>query len=393
MRFGGMILNTRSSRLIRGAQTRTIDLTMTLQMMNYLWDRDFDRARRFLGEIYPIRRSYSNWIPSRWENMKFGPGGDGEYLDEEDEYLKIWEIDDQIVALSRTQPSGECILLIHPEYTSHSKQIIQWMQERVREVAESDEVKMNITADDADTELVSALTDLGFKMDESDGDNQVRPVDAPIPEYSLPEGYTVRHAVDEDYEKYLEVQSSVFGHMRHMTKKRYDLYRRASFYNEELDIVAVAPNGEFAAFCTGRIDPVSKIAELEPVGTHPDHRKKGLAKVVILECLKRLEKSGYVPTGVFRYDKYTIAMHRFPNQKVTDPRAFRRHMPYILDALKSAQIRHGDLTEKAILVWRNNPFMIDFAESRLWSDPRPDKRPEGDAYWLEATFNKLCMQT
>ena len=35
---------------------------------------------------------------------------------------------------------------------------------------------------------------------------------------------------------------------------------------------------------------MSKIAELEPVGTHPDHRKKGLAKVVILECLKRLEK-------------------------------------------------------------------------------------------------------
>jgi ribosomal protein S18 acetylase RimI-like enzyme len=228
--------------------------------------------------------------------MKFGPGGEGEYLDEEDDYLKIWEIDSQIVALSVTRPSGNCILLIHPEHTAHSKHILVWMQERVKQLATSDEVKMTITADDADTELVSTLANLGFEKDETDGDNQVRPLDAPISDYDLAEGYSVRHAVDDDYEKYLEVQASVFSHMRHMTRKRYEHYRNASFYIEELDIVAVAPGGEFAAFCTGRVDPVSKIAELEPVGTHPDHRQKGLAKAVILECLKRLEK--YNPTAI-----------------------------------------------------------------------------------------------
>ena len=270
--------------------------TMTLQMRDYYWINDFDSARRFLGEIYPIRRAFTNWIPSRWENMKFGPGGEGEYLDEEDEYLKIWEIDDQIVALSLTRPSGDCKLLIHPEYTAQSRQIIHWMQERVKELAASDEVKMTLVADDADSELISTLVNLGFERGEIDGDNQVRPMDAPIPDYSLPEGYIVRHAVDDDYEKYLEIQSSVFRHMKHMTRKRYDHYRRASFYKEELDIVAVAPSGEFAAFCTGRIDPVSKIAELEPVGTHPDHRQKGLARAVILECLKRLKN--HKPTAV-----------------------------------------------------------------------------------------------
>jgi ribosomal protein S18 acetylase RimI-like enzyme len=265
-------------------------------MRDYHWDKDFESARRFLGEIYPIRRAYSNWIPSRWENMKFGPGGEGEYLDEEDEYLKVWEIDGQIVALSRTRPSGDCTLLIHPEHTAHSRQIMAWMEEHEKELAMSDDVKMTIVTDDADSELISTLVSLGFEKDEIDGDNQVRPLDAPVPDYSLPEGYTVRHAVDDDYEKYLEIQSSVFRHMKHMTMKRYLHYRSASFYQEELDIVAVAPSGEFAAFCTGRIDPVSKIAELEPVGTHPEHRQKGLAKAVILECLKRLEK--HKPTAV-----------------------------------------------------------------------------------------------
>lgn len=228
--------------------------------------------------------------------MKYGPGGEGEYLDEEDEYLKIWESDDQIVALSITKPSGECTILIHPEYTDHSRHIILWMQERVKERASSKEVKMTFVTDDADEELISTLASFGFERDEIDGENQVRPLDAPIPDYSLPEGYIVRHAVDDDYEKYLEVQMSVFRHMKDMTRKRYDHYRSASFYHEELDIVAVDPGGDFAAFCTGRIDPESKIAELEPVGTHPDHRQKGLAKAVILECLKRLAK--YKPSAV-----------------------------------------------------------------------------------------------
>ncbi|MFW9846887.1 MAG: GNAT family N-acetyltransferase, partial [Candidatus Thorarchaeota archaeon] len=64
----------------------------------------------------------------------------------------------------------------------------------------------------------------------------------------------------------------------------------------DLDIVAVDPEGKFAAFCTVRIDPLSKIAELEPVGTHPDYRKLGLGKAVICEGLKRLEK--YEPAAM-----------------------------------------------------------------------------------------------
>ncbi|MHA2386529.1 MAG: GNAT family N-acetyltransferase, partial [Candidatus Thorarchaeota archaeon] len=71
---------------------------------------------------------------------------------------------------------------------------------------------------------------------------------------------------------------------------------RASFYKEDLDIIAVDPKGKFAAFCTVRMDPISRIAELEPVGTHPDHRKLGLGKAVICEGLKRLEK--YKPSAM-----------------------------------------------------------------------------------------------
>ncbi|MHA2209511.1 MAG: GNAT family N-acetyltransferase [Candidatus Thorarchaeota archaeon] len=278
---------------------------MTIKIRDYHWDRDFETARAFLAEIYPIRTGYSNWIPSTLENVKYGPGGTV-YLDEEDEYLKIWEeIDEEnkvalrIIALSFTKPSGECWLSIHPDYMSEFKGIIHWMEDRVREMKkdEGKEPKISLVVDDDDEERITLVTELGFQKDEVDGDKQVRPLDAPVPDYSLPEGYTVRHAVvEEDHAEYREVQKAVFQHIVDMSKDQLLHYSRASFYREDLDIVAVDSEGNFAAFCTVRMDPLSKIAELEPVGTHPNHRKLGLGKAVICEGLKRLEK--YEPSAM-----------------------------------------------------------------------------------------------
>ncbi len=66
------------------------------------------------------------------------------------------------------------------------------------------------------------------------------------------------------------------------------------------------------------------------------------------------------------------------------------HKRPIEELLRENVIRHGDLTTQAIIVRDQVPHMIDFAESRLGNDPRPDKRPEGDAYWLDRTFMELC---
>lgn len=60
----------------------------------------------------------------------------------------------------------------------------------------------------------------------------------------------------------------------------------------------------------------------------------------------------------------------------------------ILNTLRSREIRHGDLTRPHILFREGHPIIIDFGESRWIHDPRPDKRPEGDEYWLRETLRK-----
>ena len=110
-----------------------------------------------------------------------------------------------------------------------------------------------------------------------------------------------------------------------------------------------------------------------------------------LWCLNQVAHRSYAPTAE-RYDKYTLKIKDLGNSEPVDaPQIFREHCEYLLDILKILGIRHGDLTEYAIIVKNNVPFIIDFAESRLADDPRPDKRPEGDEYWLNRTVEKLCQ--
>ncbi|MFW9849797.1 MAG: GNAT family N-acetyltransferase [Candidatus Thorarchaeota archaeon] len=268
-------------------------------MRDFHWNEDFERARQFLIDIWNAGPLYRNWIPSGLENRKFGPGGT-EYLDEEDEYVKIWEdSESNIAAITIVKPSGECWILIHPEHLDAEEELVLWIEDyRKRSKKDiTEEVPIHFVVQDDDEQRQNLLKKLGYERTEVEGADQVYDMSHEPPDYQLPEGYSVRHvAVNEEWEKYRAVQKAVFTHIKDMSQKILYIYSTASFYVPELDIVAVDPDGNFAAFCTGRIDPVSKIAELEPVGTHPDHRKKGLGKAVILECLKRLKE--YEPPAI-----------------------------------------------------------------------------------------------
>ncbi len=53
-----------------------------------------------------------------------------------------------------------------------------------------------------------------------------------------------------------------------------------------------APNGDFAAFCLAWLDRANRVGLLEPVGTHPEHRRLGLATAVCLGVLQSLARVG-----------------------------------------------------------------------------------------------------
>ncbi len=239
-----------------------------------------------------------------FENIKFGPCG-REYRDEEDDYIKIWgdardsEVSSvtEIVAITFCKPSGDCWMQIHPDHRSSEKEIVLWLEKHRSKSSENIEPELRFRVDETDDKRIALLTELGYKNSGLEEYNRKRSLDEPIPEYQLPDGFTIRSVdIEQDFVQYKKVQAAVFPHCSHMTERTARIYSTASFYNKDLDLVAVDNRGNFAAFCTIRMDPVSRIAELEPVGTHPNYRKLGLARSVICEGLRRLQK--YHPSSL-----------------------------------------------------------------------------------------------
>jgi GNAT superfamily N-acetyltransferase len=72
----------------------------------------------------------------------------------------------------------------------------------------------------------------------------------------------------------------------------YRNIQKAPLYRRDLDIVAVAPDGAVASFCTVWFDDITLTAACEPVATSPAHQKKGLAVACIHEGLRRAREMG-----------------------------------------------------------------------------------------------------
>jgi ribosomal protein S18 acetylase RimI-like enzyme len=76
------------------------------------------------------------------------------------------------------------------------------------------------------------------------------------------------------------------------TAEAYKAVRSTWLYDAELDLVAVAPDGELAACCIGWFDPATGVTEIEPLGVAPEHRRRGLAVALCLEIAARTEAGG-----------------------------------------------------------------------------------------------------
>jgi len=58
-------------------------------------------------------------------------------------------------------------------------------------------------------------------------------------------------------------------------------------FKPELNLFARSPDGTIVSYCRGTVNPENGVAAIDPVCTHPDHRRKGLARAVVLECFRR----------------------------------------------------------------------------------------------------------
>ena len=112
-----------------------------------------------------------------------------------------------------------------------------------------------------------------------------------LPEPALPEGYRVRTVRESDFASRAATHRSAFAPSR-FSDDVYAFVRSVPPYRQDLDCVVEAPDGSVAAYTLAWLDERNAVGELEPVGTHADHRRLGLGRAVNLFALHRLREEG-----------------------------------------------------------------------------------------------------
>lgn len=127
----------------------------------------------------------------------------------------------------------------------------------------------------------------------------MRRLDEPLTVIPPSPGYQIRPlaGMDEVEDWVLLFNAAFSDHWEHYDttadERRIALERPR--YLRDLDLVAVAPDGTLAAFCSAGIselDDGSREAWIELVGTHPAHRRRGLARAILTAGLAALRDHG-----------------------------------------------------------------------------------------------------
>jgi len=142
-----------------------------------------------------------------------------------------------------------------------------------------------------DRSLAAALERHGFTPQPNPGGVLTRTLDA-LPPAIAPPGYQLGEVHSPEHVMgRIETHRLAFPPSE-LTFEKYQRVRRTWPYRQQLDRVAVYDDGSVAAFCTAWLDAENGVGLLEPVGTHPAHRRRGLARAVCLDAFRVLRDAG-----------------------------------------------------------------------------------------------------
>ena len=260
----------------------------------FSYEINLDEVRRFLLQVYRQSGQLQYLIPTKIENQKFGPCGP-DYSPSDDETIKVWrssEGDSHIVAVSHRGSAGNYHIEIHPGCKHMERDLFQEIEELERGTDGRERSRMYMYTVSSDSKRPQVLKDMGYEDFGLHEYNYWVPPDSSIPENPIPDGFTIRDLSDEDdYPKFIEVIGSAYEHCRqHMTLQKMKFMAEAEFFHPDLNLVGVDPTGKFAGFCMYRLDPITNIAEMESLDTHPDFRDQEIEKALLSEGLRRLLK-------------------------------------------------------------------------------------------------------
>ena len=286
-------------------------------MRNYQTQEDYWCIREFLRQvsIHNDHHEYS-WSLLRWDYWRWHVNENIFHQTLED-VITLWETNGQIVAMLNPDTPGEAFFQIHPAYRQEISisEMLDVAEAKLFQSKENGKRELITWVNAADDAMKAIFTERGYTLSRFKPEYMRRRFFTnPVPDPVTPSGYCLRALGDESE---LPARSWLSWKAFHPDEpddkyegwQWYQNVQRVPLYRRDLDIVAVAPDGELAAFCTVWFDDVTRTAVFEPVGTHPNHQKRGLGKAVMNEGLRRAGRLGATLATVSSYSTGAHALY------------------------------------------------------------------------------------
>ena len=251
---------------------------------------DYFAVRAFLQRLNADTVRAPGFLWARWEWAFCLSIQDRSALDR----IGVWEAGGEVVALATFEAAlGKAFLVCDPAH----RDVLPDMVEHAVGALADPEGRVRVMVPDDDRDLARLLLARGFRATAGREPNSVVDV-RPGMHHPLPAGYRLKSVADGvDLAALERLMWLGFGHPGEPDRSAESLewQRRgvsSPATDPSLNVIAVAPDGSYAAYCGTWLEPGSHYATVEPVCTDPDHRRRGCASAVILEALSRCAERG-----------------------------------------------------------------------------------------------------
>jgi ribosomal protein S18 acetylase RimI-like enzyme len=237
-------------------------------LVGELWRLEGPKVENHVGDV-------------AWQRFQHA-GREGEWR------IRLWEEAGEPVAWGWVRRPPMLQHEIHPRHRGGAlhEDVLDWFEEQI----EGEELRASSLS--SDTERLSFLQSCGYEVDPGARDFLYHARDlSDIVEPVVPKGYRLRTVEPDDLEQRVDIHRVVWDPSR-VTVESFVNLQTAWPYRADLDCVVEAPDGAFATYCLAWLDSDNRVGDLEPVGTHPDHRRRGLASAVCRFAHQRLREEG-----------------------------------------------------------------------------------------------------
>jgi mycothiol synthase len=260
----------------------------------YAGEDDYAKMRGLLIQAYALNGPPDYCSVGDLDWWRWGPGGATGKM----QLVELWW-DEQNTLVGMAWPDAtwgndvSLDLLNHPAHPGVIEAMLKWAEKHQHSAKGEAPLQLATWAFSRDQKRILLLRLRGYAPGKKAYLFLGRDLAGELSTPPLPPSYTIRHVQGEtDFPERVEVHRDAFAPSRLTVDMYRKLAAEAPTYRPELDLVVVAPDDTFAAYCLVWFDAANKIGVFEPVGCHSAHRRKGLTRAVMVEGLRRLQALG-----------------------------------------------------------------------------------------------------